>query len=77
MLKFYECKVCEVPCIGMPHDGETYEKEVCSPECLAQLAVCPTQRALDGSEVCPICEREHSCFSPCGDCFATRPASNA
>ena len=37
MLKFYECKVCEVPCIGMPHDGATYEKEVCSLECLAQL----------------------------------------
>jgi len=37
MLKFYECKVCDVPCIGMPHDGATYEKEVCSPECLAQL----------------------------------------
>jgi len=37
MLKFYECKVCDVPCIGMPHDGATYEKEVCSPECLAKL----------------------------------------
>ena len=37
MLKFYECKVCYVPCIGMPHDGATYEKEVCSPECLAKL----------------------------------------
>lgn len=50
MLKFYECKVCEVPCIGMPHDGAIYEKEVCSPECLAQLAVCPTPLALDGGD---------------------------
>ncbi len=33
--------------------------------------------ALDGVEVCPICERVHSCFSPCGDCLATRPASKA
>lgn len=37
MLKFYDCKVCETPCIGMPFDGEIYDKEVCSPECLAQL----------------------------------------
>ncbi len=36
-----------------------------------------TPLALDGVEVCPICERVHSCFSPCGDCLATRPASKA
>lgn len=47
MLNFYDCKVCETPCIGMVFDGEIFEKEVCSPECLAQLAVRPTPRALD------------------------------
>ena len=48
MLKFYDCKVCETPCIGMPFDGEIYNKEVCSPECLAQLEAAEPQLAPDG-----------------------------
>ena len=54
--------------------------EKCYPfvaELIQQLRAAQQPLALDGVEVCPICERVHSCFSPCGDCLATRPASKA
>ena len=48
MFKIDVCKVCGVNCFWIEGiDGDLAEKEVCSPECLAQLAVCPTRRAVD------------------------------
>ena len=47
MFKYYECKICGKSCIGMPHDGEIFEKEVCTEECLAELAGTPTPREDD------------------------------
>jgi len=49
MFKIDVCKVCGVNCFWIECvDGDLAEKEVCSPECLAKLSVCPTQHALDG-----------------------------
>ena len=47
LLKFYECKICGTSCIGMPFDGEIFVKEVCSEDCLAELAGSPTPRQDD------------------------------
>ncbi len=41
MFKIDVCKVCGTNCFWIAGiDGELAEKEVCSPECLAQLAGC-------------------------------------
>ncbi len=53
-MKYYDCKVCGRPCIGLPYDGEIYEKEVCTPECLDTLNTRKQYRL--EQTACPFCE---------------------
>jgi hypothetical protein len=45
-MKYYACKVCGANCIGLAHDGDLYEKEVCSEKCQESLDTVKEKQAI-------------------------------